>query len=100
MKKPEFMTKKELIEELTLTETSLNNSQRNARLFKDLVKTAIISALENTCSDATEYIEDFCSDINMNIPTRTVTVEVELPYGREVCSVEDDDCNDLEFTEL
>lgn len=99
VKDPKFMTKKELIEELTKLDTSLNNSKRNARLFKDQVKTAIINALENTCSDAAEYIEDFCSDIDMTLPTRTVTVEVELPYGREVGRVEDDDCNELAFME-
>ena len=68
------------------------NSQRNMRVdFEKRVEESIEQVLQDACSDAHEYVQDFCNHVGIDYPTQKLLIEVEVPIGLDIENIYDSD---------
>lgn len=79
-------------------EAKLARTEKELSTLKKKVDEGLKSVLDSNCESAIEPVESFCDIVGIKYPTSKITVEI--PYGREIRSIEDDDYNDLTFEVL
>jgi hypothetical protein len=82
--------------------SSLNDElileRRGMRRFKDRIEEEVKEMLENDV-DLADVLSDFCDNLGLDFPTNTVTINVEMLFGREIGGVTDSEGDLVEWDE-
>lgn len=78
----------------TLRESKLHFYRSVERTIRDLAESYEGEDIIN------EFIADFCGQVGIEIPQNEVQILVQVPIGRSVDRVTDDQGDDLEFDEV
>jgi hypothetical protein len=76
-------------------ETENKNLKKELAGFEKRLEDAIKKQLEDVCDEGRERIENFCTDLGLEVPKQIL--KIEIPYGLKIYEIYDDEQEEVSF---